>query len=448
MDKEYLTSRRIRIEVSNDSYEAYVTVDERDPQLSDIQAALEANGIVYGIDLKELLTGISMPGRRVLVATGTRHTDGIDGFFVEARGRTGWEAKNRFGIRNFYAGDTVGVIHKPTTGIVGIDIYGRKVQPKQGRPMNMLTGPNIKRIETEDEIRLEAAADGNLSVGEASIDIIGEHTVHGDIDYSDGELEFAGTLRITGDVKGSSRLKVKHDVHVQGSVEDAEIIAGGNVTVEGSFVGRGDGTIRAGGNADVRVVLNQMIEARGSVTIGKESVNARIIAANSIFAKNAIIMGGMMTAGEKIEVQTLGGDLYPTTKVKLGLEELLIEDASAIDKEIEIQTKSIDRLKNGIYILVRDRIDSKNFTAEKLNQLKALQAELQRQNESVKHLNGKKQQKAVEISRKRRPRLTVLGTVHQSVTAEINGVRIPLKQSATNVTFEELRNDIIRTKNL
>ncbi|HQT92328.1 MAG TPA: FapA family protein, partial [Candidatus Kryptobacter bacterium] len=254
---------------------------------------------------------------------------------------------------------------------------------------------------------------------------------------------------ITGDVKGSGSLKVKHDLFVQGSVEDAKIIAEGSVTVTGSFVGRGDGLIRARGNVAVNVVLNQMVEAGESVIIGKESVNAHLIASDSILATKAIIMGGTVAAGEKIEVHTLGGELYSTTRVKLGLTELLNEDMTAIDKEIELQTKSIDHLKNEVYVLVRDRIDgNNNFTAEKADQLKILQGKLQRQNEYVKELNAKKQETVVEMSRKRSPKLTVLGTIHPSVAAEINGVRLSLKQSYNNVTFEELRNEIIRTKNL
>jgi uncharacterized protein (DUF342 family) len=448
VDKEELISRKIKIDVSIDGYEAYLTVDDPDIQMPDIQAAFEANGIAYGIDLKASREAISNPGQRVLIASGSRHTDGADAFFEQAEVRMESEAEKKFGIRNVYAGDLVGVIHKPTTGSVGIDVYGRKVQPKQGRAANMFTGPNIKRIETGEEIRLEAAVDGNLRVGNASIEILEEHIIHEDIDYSDGELEFAGSLRITGDVKGSGSLKVKHDLFVQGSVEDAKIIAEGNVTVTGSFVGRGDGLIRARGDVAVNVVLNQMVEAGESIMIGKESVNAHLIASDGVLATKGVIMGGTVAAGERIEVHTLGGELYSTTRVKLGLKELLNEDMSAIDKEIELQTKSIDQLKNEVYVLVRDRIDGNNFTGEKADQLKILQGKLQRQNEYVKELIARKQETVVEMSRKRSPKLTVLGTIHPSVAAEINGVRLSLKQSYNNVTFEELRNEIIRTKNL
>lgn len=448
IEKSELISNTVQIEVSDDCYQAYVTASGPGAVLADIQAALEANGIMYGVDLNAARLAIENPGQRILVASGSRHTDGADGYFEPVTERPESEVDRKLGIHNVRAGDILGVIHKPTSGSVGIDVYGRKIQPKEPRAANIFTGPNIRRTDSEDRTLLEATVDGYLQISSASIEINEEHTLHGDIDYSDGELDFAGSLTVMGDIKGSGDIRIRHNLSVEGSVEDAKIIAGGNVTVTGSFVGRGDGLIRAAGDVKANVVLNQMIEAGGTITIGKESVNAHLIATCAVIARDATLMGGTVTAGEKIEVFTLGGALYSTTRVKLGLAEVLGENMLAADKEIELQTKAMDQLKDQIYLLVRERIDSNNFSAEKAGQLKLLQEKLKRQGEIVQELNSQKKERILEMNRKRSPKLTVLGTVHQSVAAEINGVRIPLKQSYHNVTFEELRSEIIRTKNL
>ncbi len=441
--------KRIKVEVSQDGYEAYVTIDEPDLQPTSVQAALEAYGVVYGLDSNTIFEApAKIIGARVLVAVGSRHDDGKDAWFEKTKNREESEAEKKFGIANIYAGEIIGIIHKPTPGSVGVDVYGKKVQPKQGKKINIFAGANIKRTETDDQITFEAATDGNLRISSSSIEIVTEHIIRVDVDYSNGEIEYAGALKIYGDVKGSGSLKVKHDVFIQGSVEDAKIISGGNVTVKGSFVGRGDGLIRAAGNVEVHVVLNQMIEAGGNITITKESVNAHLVAAGEVYGKFAVIMGGVVTAGNKIEVRTLGGELYSTTRARLGSHELQVGDLKAIDKEIEIQTKSSEETKSQIYLLVRDRLDGNNFTSEKANQLKLMQTKLQAMNETIKQLMVKKQETSVEMSRKRSPKLVVTGTIHQSVVAEINGVRFALRQTYNNVTFEESKGEIVRTKNL
>ncbi len=443
-----VVTKGMKVEISKDAYEVYIIVDDPDLQAPDIQAALEANGVVYGIDNNAAFEAQNNLGRRVLAAAGSRHTDGNDGWFEPITLHEQTEGEARLGISNIYEGETFGIIHKPTAGSVGVDVFGKKVQPKPGSNVNFFTGPNIKRTETEDQITLEATIDGNLKMSKGSAEIISEYVIRGDVDYSDGELEFAGSLKIFGDVKGSCSLHVKHNVYIQGSVEDVSIVAGGEVKVKGSFVGRGDGLIRAEGNVEVNVVLNQTIESGASIEITKECVNAHLIAMENITGHNATVMGGVITAGNKIELRTLGGELYSTTKAKLGIYELLTEDIFAINKEIELQKKASDQLKNEIYLLVRDRIDNKNFTTEKANLLKLLQAKLQEKNDIIKQLADKKQETSKVMSRKRDCRLTVIGLIHQSVIMEINGVRSALKQSYKNVTFQELKEEIIRTTNM
>jgi len=445
--REGLKKKAIGIETSSDGYEASIIVEDHEVHLSEIEASLESNGVVYGIDRNALVEALRNPGRRVIVAAGSRHTDGINGWFEKTESRPETDSEKKFGITNINSGEIIGIIHKRTPGSVGVDVFGRKVQPKQGAQFNIFTSPNIKRTDSDTQTVLEATADGNLKIGSASIEIIPEHVIRQDIDYSDGEIEFAGSLKIIGDVKGSSSIKVKHNVFIQGSVEDAKIISGGDVTVKGSFVGRGDGLIRAKGNAEVGVVLNQMVESGGSITRTKESVNAHLIASDSISAPHATIMGGTVVAGNKIEVQTLGGEHYSTTKVRLGAKELLTEDNLAIDKEIELQKKVCENLKNEIYLLVRDRIDGNNFTPEKEENLKLYQSKIQEITGLIKSLTDKKNEVAADMSKKKSPKLIILATVHQSVVIEINGVHLGLKQSFNNVTFEESKNEIVRTKN-
>ena len=441
-------TKHVRVEVSEDAYQAHLVVEDQDVQYSEIQAALEANDIAYGLNSASVQEAIDNIGTSVLVASGVKHIDGVDGYFERIRIRDERPSEIKFGIVNIYGGEPIGVIHKPTPGTIGVDVHGKKIEPRPGKQINILTGANIKRTETGDSILLEAKADGNLKISPTAIDVMTEHVIRQDIDYSDGEIEFAGSLRITGDVKGSCSLKIKHDLVILGSVEDAKIICDGNVSVKGSFVGRGDGLIRAKGNVELHVVLNQMIESGSSITVTKECVNAHLIAAESISAKTAIIMGGVVAAGDRIEVRTLGGELYSTTRVRLGAGELLTEEAAAVDKEIEIQTKATEEMKNAIYLLVRERLEGTNFTAEKNAELKQRQAKLQELNDKIKSLNEKKQATASQINRKKCPKLSVFGTVHQSVVIEINGVRHAVKQAHSNVTFEESKNEIIHTRNL
>ncbi len=440
-------TKRIKVEISADGYSAYVVAVEPDLLPADIQNALATSGVIFGLDPRAPFDALNAIGQPVLAASGTHHVDGSDGRIEINLSHERTPAEIKFGITNIREGEIFGAIVKPTNGSAGLDVFGRQTRQQRGKPALVLAGQNIKQIDTDDRIKLAATADGNLKISNSSVEIVPEYIIHGDIEYSDGDLEFVGTLKVLGDVKGNCRLKVGHNLCVEGSVEDASIMAGGDAVIKGSFVGRGYGLIRAAGNVSVHVILNQTIEAGGSITITKESVNAHLIASDSIEARAAIIMGGTVTAANKIQVRTLGGELYSTTRVRLGMRELVNEELAAINKDIELHGKVTAELKSEMYTLVRDKINGNAFDEEKAERLKALQDKLREQNDIIAQLK-KKDVSALEVNRKQCPKLSVLGTIHQSVTAEIRGVRLPLKQSYTNVVFEESNNEIIRTRNL
>ncbi|HEY9165607.1 MAG TPA: hypothetical protein VIS48_05545 [Candidatus Kryptonia bacterium] len=123
-------------------------------------------------------------------------------------------------------------------------------------------------------------------------------------------------------------------------------------------------------------------------------------------------------------------------------------EVAAIDKEIEIQTKTLNEMKNEVYLLVRDRSDGKNFTEEKRERLKFLQDKLREMGDAIKTLGTRKQETAIELKKKKSAKPAVLGTAHQSVVMEINGVRLALKQAYSNATFEVTKNEFIHTKNI
>lgn len=55
--------------------------------------------------------------------------------------------------------------------------------------------------------------------------------------------------------------------------------------------------------------------------------------------------------------------------------------------------------------------------------------------DAIKTLGTRKQETATEL-KKKSAKPAVLGTAHQSVVMEINGVRLALKQAYSNATFE------------
>ncbi|MFD2272453.1 DUF342 domain-containing protein [Undibacterium arcticum] len=114
------------------------------------------------------------------------------------------------------------------------------------------------------------------------------------VDLSTGHVVFAGTIRISGDVKAGMRLDVTGDVFVSGTVEAAQITAGGNVAVKGGIIGHADthfagnvltpstARIISKGSVQALFMENVHVEAGDSILIHGSARQCELVARNEI----------------------------------------------------------------------------------------------------------------------------------------------------------------------
>ncbi|HVK93404.1 MAG TPA: FapA family protein [Noviherbaspirillum sp.] len=182
-----------------------------------------------------------------------------------------------------------------------------------------------------------------------------------DVDLSTGSLTFEGTLRVGGDIKSGMRINVSGDVIVNGTVEAAEIVAGGNVAIRGGIVGHPDSRpgsqslpettarIFSKGSVQALFMENAHVEADKSILIDRTARQCELIAREEIIAgkpgsKNSQIIGGKTQATYRIATAILGATTGIKTHVQVGLDPYLEEQLA--DKERQLQRKydEVDRV--------------------------------------------------------------------------------------------------------
>jgi len=150
------------------------------------------------------------------------------------------------------------------------------------------------------------------------------------VDLSTGNIEFDGALRVRGDIRRNMTVHVSGDVIVHGTVEAANIQAGGNVTVEGGIIGQGDGQSLLGrvicqGTLQARFVNNARISAGGDVVVEREIVNSEVLAGGKVAvglpgATHGGIAGGRCCAMTLVRAPRLGTAGGIVTHVQVGLD--------------------------------------------------------------------------------------------------------------------------------
>src|SRR5450830_1041809 len=243
-------------------------------------------------------------------------------------------------------------------GVNGVNLKGQAVLAK---PITEITfnkdcvGTEVKE-DNPDLLVAAIAGQPSLITNGVKINPIVEIE---DVDLSTGNVNFSGTVKIKGDVKTGMRLHVSGDVFVQGTVEAAEIIAGGNVFVKGGVIGHAEAQpgvtasiaarIKAEGSVQVLFAESALIEAGQDILIAGNARQCEMLAGNEIIVgktnpKLGQIIGGRAQATMMVKATGLGSSSGNTNKVQVGLDPYLEEKLRVNELEFQKKLDELDRI--------------------------------------------------------------------------------------------------------
>lgn len=241
----------------------------------------------------------------------------------------------------------------PTDGVDGLAVNGQVIPGKKGRDSRLPQGKNTS-IE-ENGCTLVATRDGHIVYAkkETKIHVYDEYVVQKDVDFSVGNIDFSGSIRIFGNVQPGFRLKAEGDIEIQGYVDAATIEAGGNITIRGGVQGRNKGVVRAGGDLRTMFIQNAIVDAGGSCYVGESIMHSQVSAGTKIVmeGRKAVIVGGIVRAGEEINTRVLGSPMATPTEVEVGVHPHLRSEIQQIQEQLKELYKNIDKTQKAIALL-------------------------------------------------------------------------------------------------
>lgn len=200
------------------------------------------------------------------------------------------------------------------------------------------------------------------------------------VDISTGNLSFDGTINILGDVMEGMKVYALNDIFIGGTVEAAELEAGGNISIKGGVIGNSDtnsslaasvgGKISCKGSVSVRFAKYFNIEAGTNIVIEEYSMNNQLTAMNQILVgkpggKKGLIIGGNTRAMMLVQAASVGSDAGIKTYIQAGLNPHTQEQLNTIDREIESNGKNQDDIKKIIAFIENNPEKDKNGLLDK-----------------------------------------------------------------------------------
>ncbi len=261
---------------------------------------------------------------RVLLATATQPVEGKDGWVQWTIDEQQQAAPSEDGAVNFYSrsayvtvkpGDVLGIVHAPTDGVDGRDVTGKTLAAKPGKQAALKLDESINQnIKGE----LIAQQEGVLCRSDSSAAVRQMIEIPEYVDFSTGNIDFVGDVVVNKGVRDLFVVKATGNIHVNGLIEAATMITGGDLVAEGGMAGRNRGSVQTEGHLIARYLDNVRGEVKGDLKVEREAINCELMILGGVNSPTGMLIGGRLLIVGAINVGTVGSPAGVATELVLG----------------------------------------------------------------------------------------------------------------------------------
>lgn len=362
------------IDISSDELKATATINPpsmggADITPEQIKKALTQQGVVAGISDEKIQALVDRPtyNEPVVVAEAVLPIDGKDAYITynfetdrskirakqAANGQVDFKELNL--IQNVVEGEPLAQKMLAEQGKPGKTLYGRYLEAKNGRDIQLPLGKNVK-VDSDGRTIL-AAANGQVLLINDKVCVEPIMEVDG-VNIKTGNITFLGTVIVKGAVEDGFNVKASGNIEVSGAVGKCTLESDGDIIVSSGIIGRDEGKIVCGGSLWAKFIQNTTVQVEENVIVTDSIMNSEVSAQKKIIlnGKRAQITGGNVFATECVIAKNIGSEGGGTETVisvgfdpraKKRLEELLEMQNNNIKTldDLELNISTLENMK-------------------------------------------------------------------------------------------------------
>ena len=403
------------IDISNDEMKATATINPpsiggADITVEQIKKALTQQGVVAGISDEKIQALVDKPSYNepVVVAEAVLPIDGKDAYITynfetdrskirakqAANGQVDFKELNL--IQNVVEGQPLAQKMLAEQGKPGKTLYGRYLEAKNGRDIQLPLGKNV-RVDSDGRTIL-ADANGQVLLINDKVCVEPIMEVDG-VNIKTGNITFLGTVIVKGAVEDGFNVKASGNIEVSGTVGKCTLESDGDIIVSSGIIGRDEGRIVCGGSLWAKFIQNTTVQVEENIIVTDSIMNSEVSAQKKIIlnGKRAQITGGNLFATEAVIAKNIGSEGGGTETVisvgfdpraKKRLEELLEMQNNNIKilDDLELNIATLDNMKKVRKSLPKEKEESLVSLNEQKNEI--LEENI-RYNEEIEKIQGR-----------------------------------------------------------
>ncbi len=400
VNKDEVKPYSIVVKISSDYLSATLTLikidDSVEVTVQNLLDALKKKNVTFGIDLVKIKAiAAAQQAEDEVVAKGKPFFHGIDSE-IEYKVDLAESSKptiNEDGTVDFKninflvsvkKGQVLAVKTRATKGITGTLVTGKIMKGRDGRIVNFKFGENV--LLSEDGHSLISAEDGCVEVVHEKIIVKKAINIQGDVGPKTGNINFDGSVYVSGNVLTGYEVKATSDITIHGIVESSLIKSDKDVIIAGGVQGNDDADIIAAGNVISKFLNNVNVEAGGFVEC--DSILHSKVKADGyvkVNGKKGLIVGGRVVAKEYVVAKQIGTNMGTKTSVEVGMTREFIDELKDKNEELKVEIYAKNKLDTVIDLLERQyNVSKDSVVLESIDKSKESRLEYEKNIEQIK----------------------------------------------------------------
>lgn len=307
-------------------------------------------------------------------------------------------------------------------GKKGVSVLGNPLLPQKVRDRHLRFGRNI--TVSKDRCHIYSDVEGHVTLVEDMVMVSNVYTVPANVDSSTGDIDYNGTVEVTGNVSTGFAIKAEGDIVVNGVVEGATLISGGNIVLKRGMQGMNRGILEAKGNITAKFLENCKVTCEGELkadAILHSEVTCR--EAVTVLGKKGQINGGKLETYAEIRATSLGSTMGTATKIKIFSDKELIIRSNELKEQIEQQQEELRKIEH-VADLVKNHVKKdEEIMPEQKEYLKRATVEKPKLVRSIRKKMEERERLFMRIAQNKRASIQVQGVVYPGVDISIKDAR-------------------------
>ena len=354
---------------------------------------LKENEVVAGLNEDNLIAMAKKKvyEREIKVAEYIAPKEGTDGFYeyffdinrgqkkpmIREDGSVDYQSMNM--VNSVQEGDVLAKYHPAVDGVPGMDVRGVEIPVKPVKNLPVLKGKGIITASEDENVYL-AEHEGKVEYRGGKIFLNNVHRITGDVDQLIGKIEFYGDVLIAGNVEAGTVIRAGKSLTIEGTVEAADLTAGGDIILKRGIQGNQKAQIVCAGDVYADFIEHTKVQARGNVE-ANIILNSHIEADGKVVltGKKGTLIGGNVHGTKGIDCKELGNEAEVKTVVHAGcLPEVMTKQRKLLKEEEDLKVEMEEILAGfmDVEVKIKSTGGKTPLLALQLNSLKERKANL------------------------------------------------------------------------